>query len=457
MPPLKSLSIPVIASFGVLTLHALAAPTKVIDVTKEGVSADGTTLNTAKIQKLIDDCSSSGGGTLVFPKGNYLTGTIQIKDNVTLRLERNATLLGSTEPADYQNLDPFIDGTGNPLGHALVVAIDASHVGIEGSGTIDGQSPKLHAKEHPYVMRPFLVRWVRCNDVTVKDLHLTNPGARTLNFSQTNRAVIEGITIRSRDLGMANNDGIDLDSSANIQIRHCDINSGDDALVIKATSTKPSRDIVASDCKLSTWANAIKLGTESIGDFANITVSNCQITNTRLAGIALYSVDGGELHDISISDVTMDGVALPISIRLGSRLKTFRKGEQPRPSAGALHDVSIKNIAAKNIQTIGMLINGVPGYSVKSVTLDNITLEVPGGGDAAAANVQLPEKEKAYPECSMFGKTFPAYGIYARHVSDISLNHITIQPTKADARPQVVFVDVQNVRPTDFASTRKAP
>ena len=68
---------------------------------------------------------SSGGGTISFPAGRYLTGTIQIKSNVTLRLEKDATLLGSTEAADYRNLDPFIDGTGNPLGHALIVAMDA--------------------------------------------------------------------------------------------------------------------------------------------------------------------------------------------------------------------------------------------------------------------------------------------------------------------------------------------
>src|ERR1043165_8017319 len=105
-------------------------------------------------------------------------------------------------------------------------------------------------------MRPSVLRWVRCTNVTVKDVRLINPGAWTLNFFQTKGAVIEGITIRSRDLGMPNNDGVNLDSSENVRVRNCDVVSGDDALVIKATSsTKPSRDIEATNCKLSTRTN----------------------------------------------------------------------------------------------------------------------------------------------------------------------------------------------------------
>ena len=434
-------------------LPGLAASGKVIDVTSAGVVGDGTTLDTASIQKAIDDCAAGGGGTVSFPAGRYLTGTIQIKSNVTLRLEDQATLLGSTNVADYRNLDPFIDGSGNPMGHALIVAVDAENVGIEGTGTVDGQSPKLKAMEKPYTVRPFLVRWVRCANVTVKDVHLANPGAWTLNLFQTKGAVIEGVTIRSRGLGMPNNDGIDLDSSESVRVHNCDVISGDDALVIKATSaTKPSRDIVASDCKFSSRTNAIKLGTESIGGFENISVSNCQITDTRMAGIALYEVDGGDLRNVTISDITMDGVAVPVCIRLGARLKTFREGDQPKPAPGKLSGVTIKNVTAKNIDMIGMLINGVPGHPVEALTLENIQFELPGGGTAQAANVQLPEKEKAYPEFDTFGKTMPAYGIYARHLRGVTIQNVRTTLLKPDARPATVFIDVEDVTPADFAA-----
>src|SRR5581483_10839278 len=252
----------------IVVARPLLAAERIIDATTSGAVGDGTTLNTIAIQKAIDDCAAAGGGTVRFPAGRYLTGTIQIKSNVILHLDEQATLLGGTDATDYRNLDPFTDGSGNAMGHALIVSVDADHVGIEGAGAIDGQGAQLAAKQKPYTMRPFLVRWVRCSNVTVRDVHLSNPGAWTLNFFETKGAVVENVTIRSRDQKLRNNDGVNIDSSENIRVRDCDVISGDDALVIKSTSaTRPSRDIVASNCKLSTRTNAIKLGTESIGGF----------------------------------------------------------------------------------------------------------------------------------------------------------------------------------------------
>jgi hypothetical protein len=251
---------------------------------------------------------------------------------------------------------------------------------------------------------------------------------------------------------MPNNDGINIDSSENVRVSNCDVVSGDDALVIKSTSSsKPSRNIQATKCKLSSRTNAIKLGTESIGGFENISVTDCQITNTKMAGIALYSVDGGDLRNVTISDIAMDGVVVPISIRLGARLKTFREGDQPRQTPGKLRDVTIKNVSAKNIEMIGMLINGIPGFPVEALTLENIQLELPGGGTAEAPNVQLPENEKAYPEFDMFGKSMPAYGIYARHIHGVKFQNVRTSVKTPDARPARIFVDVEGVTPAGFA------
>jgi len=431
---------------------AFAAVDATVDVTQAGVVGNGTVLNTAAIQKAIDDLSAKGGGTIRFPAGRYLSGTIEIKSKVTLHLDEDAILLGSTNPDDYKNLDPFMAGDGVPQGHAFLVARDADHVGIEGPGTIDGQGPALRAKQNPYKVRPFLIRFLRCTNVTVKDAHLTNPGAWTLNFFQTKTATLEGLTIRTRSTGLSNNDGINIDSSEDFRIKNCDVNSGDDALVIKSTSRdKPCRGIVASDCKLSTSTNAIKLGTESIGGFADISVSHCQVSNVGMAGIAVYAVDGGDLKNVTISDITMDRVAMPIAVRLGARLKTFREGEKARAAPGSLADVTIKNVSAKNIRTIGILISGVPSHPIQNLTLDGITLELPGGGTAQNAQVQLAERETAYPEYSMFGNTFPVHTIYARHVDKLTLNNIQTSLAKPDARPATLFLDVENLNPKDFA------
>ncbi|HSH95680.1 MAG TPA: glycosyl hydrolase family 28 protein [Roseimicrobium sp.] len=429
------------------TPSVIAAAGTVIDATKAGAIGDGTTLNTASIQKAIDNCAAGGGGTVHFPAGRYLTGTIQIKSNITLRLAKDATLLGSTDIADYLNLDPFLDGPGDPMGHALVVAVDAKNVGIEGEGTIDGQGRELRAKQDPYKKRPFLVRWVRCTRVKVKDVHLTHPGAWTLNFFQSKEILVEGVTIRTQNSGVNNADGIDLDSCQDAVITRCDIQTGDDAFCLKSTSLVPTRNIKATNLTLSTWCNAIKLGTESIGGFENISVSNCRVTNTGMAGIALYTVDGGDLRKVTISDITMDGVGTPVSIRRGARLKTFRNGDQHKTTPGKLVGVTIKNVTATNSTSIGILINGVPGYPVENLLLENIQIEVPGGGTAEDAKIQLPENEGGYPENRMFGPTLPSYGIYARHVRGAVFKNIKIKAQKPDARPEKAFIDAETAAP----------
>lgn len=188
-----------------------------------------------------------------------------------------------------------------------------------------------------------------------------------------------------------------------------------------------------------------------------IGISDCQISNTQMAGIALHAIDGGNLRNVTTSDITMDSVIVPISIRLGSRLKTFREGDQPKPTAGRLRDVTIKNVRAKNIWMIGMLINGVPGRPVEALTLKNIQIELPGGGTSEAAKVQLPEKESAYPEYDTFGKTMPAQGIYARYVRGIKLQDVRTSLLKPDARPATVFIDVEEITPANFAVESSNP
>src|SRR5690349_11549873 len=117
-----------------------------VDITKYGATGDGTTLNTSAIQKAIDECNRTGGGKVIFPAGIYLSGTIELKDNVTLYLNKDARLLGSTDLEQYRNLDPFTEGLGIDVGWALVVAVDAKNIGIEGEGAIDGQGSKLKAE-----------------------------------------------------------------------------------------------------------------------------------------------------------------------------------------------------------------------------------------------------------------------------------------------------------------------
>jgi hypothetical protein len=169
-----------------------------------------------------------------------------------------------------------------------------------------------------------------------------------------------------------------------------------------------------------------------------------------MAGIAIYAVDGAHTHDVTISDITMDAVTVPISLRLGARLKTFRTGDQAKP-VGTLRDITIRNVRATGVRRIGFLINGVPGHPLENLTLENIQLDAPGGGTSDDAKIQLPEKEAAYPEYSMFGRVLPAYGAYLRHVRGVTFTHVRIVPQKPDARPAAVFIDVEGLTPANFS------
>nr|WP_295872824.1 DUF4955 domain-containing protein [uncultured Chitinophaga sp.] len=414
----------------------------VVDITRFGAVGDGKTLNTAAIQQAIDACSANGGGKVRVPAGTWLTGTLLLKNNVLLLVEENATLLGSPDIKDYQIVDGFKDGLGQQMGYALIGAVDVSNTGIIGKGVIDGQG-KLVRASGGHERRPFLVRFVRCRQVRVSDIHLQGPTAWTMHFFHCTNILTEKVTIRSRGLG--NNDGIDIDCCEKVVIRDCDIDSGDDAICFKTTSPYPCRDVTVSNIKINTGEGAIKFGTESAGNFENIKVSHIDVAFAREGGIKLFSVDGAHLRNISISDVKMDKVNMPIIIRLGSRLKTFREGDV-RQEVGSISNISIKDVTVAHGTWTGMLISGIPGHYIDGITLDNIHINIPGEGTAADAQVNLEERERDYPEIKMFGKQIPAYALYIRHAKNIRFHRITYTSDQPDVRPAVIASDIDQVQ-----------
>jgi len=397
-----------------------------------------TVRDAAAIQNAIDDCSRQGGGVVVLPAGRYLTGTLVLKNNVTLHLEEGARLLGSTNFSDYRNVDGFTDGTGSAMGYCLIAAVDAVNIGITGAGVIDGQGRELLAAVNKdRNKRPFLARFVRCRGVSMSGVRLESPAAWTVHFFQCRTVTADGVTINSH--AGSNNDGFDIDSCQNVRLRNCNIDTGDDAICLKTTSPEPCRDVSISDCTLQSNCAALKIGTESIGDVSAIRVEHCRILYAGLGGIKLLTVDGAHLSDVVVDGIIMESGRVAVFLRLGARLKTFRSGDAKR-EPGSLSSVRIANVQA-NVEGTGVMISGVPGHLVEDVTIENVDLSLPGGGSEADAQVQIPEVETAYPEIRMFGPVLPAYGVWARHVKGLQVRGLKVTLARTDGRPERVVAE----------------
>ncbi|MCF3111824.1 right-handed parallel beta-helix repeat-containing protein [Niabella sp. CC-SYL272] len=436
-----------------------------VNVMDYGAKGDAITLNTIAIQKAIDACNRSGGGKVFFPEGNYLSGTIELKDNVVLHVQKGATLLGSTDMEAYRNLDPFTEGLGIDVGWALLVAVDRRNIGIEGGGTIDGQGSKLKAAHilkdtrpegQRWGRRPFLLRVVRCTGVQVSDVTLKYAGAWTSHYFQSKGIRIERLKIVS--VGVAHNDGIGIDGCQDVVIRNCDVESGDDALVFKTTSSKMAcKNIKASGLRLKSHQAGIKMGTESMANFENIEISGCEIRDTRNGGIKLLSVDGAQIKNVLIADITMNQVRTPILLRLGSRLSVFRKGQDVQQQTGSFENVVLKNITAVSADSTqlksatGILITGVPEHRISGIMLEKIRITLPGGGAVGEADAVVPEAISQYPEVKTFGPVIPAYGLWLRHAQDIRVKDLELRTKAADHRPAVFMEDVQQAQLTNCA------
>lgn len=412
---------------------------KTFQVRDFGAVGDGTSLDTKGIQKAIDACAQAGGGTVHFPAGTYLSGTLFLRSHVTLHLDAGATLLGSKQLQDYPNTIPAVRSyTDNYTERSLIYAEGLEQIGIAGRGTIDGQGAAFKGS---YKLRPYLLRFISCRDVSMTEITIKDSPMWVQHYLACDGVRIDGITVRSRCNG--NNDGIDIDGCRRVRISNCDIVSGDDAIVLKSTLDRPCQDIAITNCLLSSDCNAFKLGTESNGGFEDIVVSNCTFYDTRLSGIALETVDGGALARVSISNITMRNVRSPIFIRLGNRARPFKDGME-KPGMGSLRGISIRDVQATGADGIGNSITGLPGLPAEDITLENIRITAVGGGKEEDAQRQVPEQETKYPEYTMFG-VLPAYGFYCRHVRGLRFSNVRVGFAKPDLRPAFVCDDVEDL------------
>jgi hypothetical protein len=420
----------------------LASPAPALEafnIFKFGAKGDGRVKDTRAIQQAIDACCKAGGGTVYFPPGKFLSGSLHLRTNVALHLDHAAGLVASADQADF---DPYetlgfknaSDRETSFFHHALIWAENAERIAITGHGTIDGNRQKRGGP------KPIALK--RCRFVDIQGITIRNSPNYCISLLGTDFVSIDGVTILN-----GYSDGIDPDCCRHVRIANCHIESWDDAIVPKASFSlgerRSTENLTVANCLLATNCNAFKLGTESGGDFRNIAITNCaffsrQGSKPPISGISLLTVDGGAIDGVAISNISMTGARCPIFLRLGNRGRDL-----PRPTAGVLRNVLINNIIAANAEW-PCLVAGIPGHPIEGVTFSDLRVTFAGGGTKAQAQSDVPENVASYPTADMF-KAFTAYGLCCRHARDLRIVGSCFKLERADERPAARFDDTERL------------
>lgn len=424
------------------------------DVRVYGAAGNGTTLDTAPLQKAIDACHSAGGGVVRFPAGRYLTGSLRLLSGVHLQLDSGAVVAGSRDIGHYAEAsEGFTDGVGIKRGKALITAVRCSDIGIHGHGTIDGQGSDFRGD------RPMVLRFIDCKRMGISDITLRDSGAWVQHYLGCEDITLRGIRVHSDVNG--NNDGINLDGCWRVRMSDCLIESGDDAFTLKSTTERRCRDITVTNCVFDSGCNGIKFGTESVGGFQNILISNCIVRDTRLCGVTLASVDGAVLDNVIVSNIIMNTVGAAFFIRLGSRgLGLAPEVPAEKRPCGSVSNITLSDIRATVADRIGKnpppwfvengarspsSIMGLPGRPVENVLLRGIDVLGLGGGTREDANRPVEEKPSEYPQWERWG-LLPAHGLYIRHARGVTLDGVRFRYQEPDARPAIVCDDAGEVQ-----------
>jgi hypothetical protein len=432
-------------------------------VLRFGAVSDGRTKNTAAIQRAIDTASAAGGGTVYFPAGRFLSGTLVLKSSVTLHLDNGAVLLGSTDTNDYpRHIPAFSSYSDTYVNQSLLYAEKVQNIAIEGSGTIDGQGGDAAFKCVPpnYRMqdRPYLIRFVECTNIRVIGVTLRDSAMWVQHYLACDNVALERLTIRSHCNN--NNDAFDIDGCHDVRILGCTAESGDDAITLKSTGPRTCERITIANCVVSTPCSGIKMGTETTGGFRDITITGCVVrrplwkgerSSEYTEGIGLQMVDGGVLERVTMSDITVEGAVAPIFVRLGNRARPF-KTDAAKPGVGKLRDVVISNLIARGARHNGCIITGIPGHAIENFTLRDVRITFEGGGKLPDATRQVAELAEEYPGAWKFGR-LPAYGLYVRHVNGLTLDNVQLDWEKPDYRPALICDDVRNLNVNNLQTT----
>ena len=436
-----------------------------------GAKADGVTLDSPAINAAIDRAHAQGGGMVYLSPGIYLSGTVVLKSNVTLYLEAGAVILGSKDVTQYTPQPGPPPGADANTRH-LIFARNAENVTLCGPGTVDGQGPSFwvpsgrrqHSPEEQWAdvaslyLNPSprvspMLEFVECRHLNVEQIRIENASGWTMRLMSCVGVVVDGISIKNPVVG-PNTDGIDISNSSDVRIANCSIDTGDDAICLKSEnpygeSVPVMRNVVVTNCTLTSCCNGFKFGTRTYSGCENIVFSNSTIhtsaesnLNARvIAGICLEMVDAGWLEGVVITGICMQRTRTPIFLRLGAR--TPPKTTVPASGKSYMRGIMISDVYATE-SVLTSSITGVPGMPVEDVTLSNVRIETQEPGKLDWTQRAIPEVPRDYPEARMFGR-LPAYGMYVRHALGIRMKEVAFKSAAVEQRPAVVCDDVTSL------------
>ncbi len=444
---------------------------RVYNIRKYGAKGDGIAIDTAALQGAINACHQDGGGMVLVPAGTFQIGTVELKSNVTLHIAAAGKLLGSADGKQYHAVDAIplsgdstlIDGN-----WALLFAVNATNVTIEGEGTIDGQGAQFHSAVRgtppPSGLggnrRPYHLLFYHCDRLTVRNIALVDGAYHSIRVIQTKHVHIDNLYIHNRVNG--NNDGFHFISAEYVTVSNCTVLSQDDACAMFGS------------CKFITVTNSVFSTRWSVFRFGggvaeNISISNCVLYDVFGCPIKFQGNEGSRFENISFANLVLQHVTGPIHISLGPRTRrneNVDQGLQPTLAKEVRLPAVARNISFNNISgTVTtnppqlpettltsdprsgeghscITLNCIENAIMENVSFNNIHLTFGGGGTAEdASRRDLPQIAGEY---FMLGP-MPAYGFYARNSHGLTLQNIRLQVSTPEMRPAVIFDHVEDV------------
>jgi polygalacturonase len=439
-----------------------AVPARVCDVREFGAVGDGITKDTAAIQAAIDACAPVGG-TVALRDGVYLSGMIRLAAGLTLDIAPTAVLRGSQNPADYPDVSPPFENT--QLGNcrkALVYAERADRVRITGGGTIDGNArgvPDWQGLRIPEARRPMAIFVTASRDVTIDDLHVNDAATWAVVVMEVERAVLRDLVIDT-DLGPTH-DGIDIVDGHDVLVEDVTITSGDDSICLKSGSATGTEDVIVrrAHTRQSGVANGIKLGTASVGSFRRILVEDVLVENAQAAAMAVESVDGAHISDVTFRRITTWNVGTPFFVLLGSR-------DRNPAQVGSIDGVTFEDIRGTNMRYAwGSLVTGTAldgrVFGISNIHFENIDLTFRSAAAASHSVDTFPEYQgpvpgrpgvfyNRYPDAKFIAGTdgneninyaAPGFAIFQRHATGVTFENCRWRVAGTDGRPAIAVRD----------------